>query len=332
MFKKILLISSLSMFNHSVFANETLCDKHDPESESPLLDKYHCKFSNYIFDKSISLDHFIGSPDEEIAMENNSYAILNIKQKFYSKSDNKTQVDLNLKVDLPYSEKKWKLFLDTNNTDFDSLVDKNRETHTTDANFIENANDTVGGLLFTDLDTDWKKKYRIGTKLNFPLNPFVKANFYHTTALNDNLTRYFEQEFFYYNEDGFGTNTNLNFYYKTKGDWVLQSNSAAQFLNDKGNNWELTQKISAWEQLTDRSTIKYSIGVSANSKPDLKVSNYWINAKWRYKLYKDWLYVKVIPEVSFREEFDYKPDYGLLLQFEMYFAKKKHMNRLTTQY
>jgi hypothetical protein len=337
MFKKIILISTFSMLNYAILANESEpiykpCDLQHTEDDNKFLDEYHCKFSNYIFNKSTSLDHFIGSPDEEILMENNSYAVLNIKQKFYSKSENKTQIDLNVKIDLPYSEKKWKLFLDTNNNDFDPLVDKNRESYTSNANFIENASDTVGGLLFTDLKNEWKKKYRIGTKLNFPLNPFIKANFYHTTSLNNKLTQYFEQEFFYYNEEGFGTNTNLNYYYQTDSNFIIQSNSAAQFLNDNDNNWELTQKFSAWEQLTDKSTIKYSIGISANSRPDLKVTNYWINAKWRHKLYKEWLYVKIIPEISFREEFDYKPDYGVLLQFEMFFAKNKYMNRLTTQY
>jgi hypothetical protein len=336
MLKKLILLSTFSMLSHSVLAEDVesldeICNQN-VKNNNVFIDKYHCKFSNYIFDKSKSLDHFIGSPDEELAMENNSYAVLNIKQKFYTKSENKNQIDLNIKIDLPYSEKKWKLFLDTNNNDLDPLADKNREAYTSNSNFIENANDTVGGLLFTDLKTEWKKKYRIGTKLNFPLNPFVKANFYHTNSLSDKLTQYFEQEFFYYNKEGFGTNTNLNYYYKTDNNLILQSNSAAQFLNDKNNNWELTQKFSIWEQLTDKSTIKYSIGVSANSEPNLDVENYWVNAKWRYKLYKEWLYFKVVPEVSFRKEFDYKPDYGVLLQFEIYFAKDKDIRRLTTQY
>jgi hypothetical protein len=296
------------------------------------IDTYHREITKYIQDKSVYLDKIVGDYDENSPIINNSYAILNIKQNFHSKSPNKLQVDLNLKIDLPYTKKTWKIFLDTSNTDFNSLEEKTRETFTSNSNFIKDSGGTTGGLIFADLTKDWKRKYRLGVRLDLPLDPFMKANFYHISKVGKDVTQYFDQEFFLYNGRGAGVKSRLDYFYKTQNNVVFQSNTSAQFLEKQNNNWELTQKFSRWERIGSRSTLKYSIGVSRNRNKINQSNNYWINTVFRQKIYKEWVFLKVIPEISFHSMNDYKPNYGIVFKLEVYFAKKKNLPRLTMEY
>jgi len=295
------------------------------------IDDYHSGITDYINEKTAYLDEIIGDFDQKSQKTNKSYAIFNIKQNLNSLDENKTQVDFKIKADLPYTKKKWKIFLDTNPTDFNSLEEKSKETFTEERRIIQSKNSSVGGFIFSDLKNDWKKSYRAGVRFGFPLDPFVKANFYNNKKITDNINQHFEQEFFLYSEKGLGLKTNLDYYLRTDG-LIYQSSSSTQYLANEKNELEIMQQFSRWSRLTDRTTLKYSVGVSAILNDEFRKNNYWVNARFRQKLYKDWLYLKVIPEVSFSKDYDYKPNYGLLLQIEMFFAKSKTLKKITRDY
>ena len=302
------------------------------EKTTETVENYHEGISEYINEKTESVDEFIGDYDEENPQINKTYAILKMRQNFNSIYDNENQIDFKFKAHLPYTEDKWNFFIDTNASDFNSLEEKIKETFTDNSSFSENSKSSIVGFIFDDLDHKWKRSYKFGVKFDFPLDPFVKFNIYNRKQLTENVDRYFEQEFFAYTQKGLGAKSNLDFTLKTDKDVVYQSNTSFQYLANDDNELEASQQFSQWQRLSSRGTLKHTIGFSAIWTDREIDNNYWINTRYRHRLYDDWLYGKVIPEVSFDKDYDYKPNYGIMFELEVFFAKAETLKYITNDY
>lgn len=299
------------------------------EKATEKVDEYHEEISDYITEKTEYFDEIVGNYDEGEYLVNNTYAILNIKQSFNSLYDNDNNIDFKFKAHLPYTEERWNFFLDTNASDFNSLEDKIKESFTDSTRFLDDSSDAIMGLIFDDIDSNWKKSYKLGVKLDFPLDPFVKFNIYNTKELTDNIDQRFNQEFFAYYHKGEGAKTNLDYILTTDNNSVYQSNSSFQYLNNDQDEFEFTQQFSRWDRLSEKGTLKSSIGMSSVWSDRKSNNNYWINTRYRHNLYDNWLYGKVIPEVSFNKEYDYEPNYGIMLELEIFFAKDEALKNIT---
>jgi hypothetical protein len=84
--------------------------------------------------------------------------------------------------------------------------------------------------------------------------------------------------------------------------------------------------------LNNKNSLKYQIGAIKEIEDSRDKVRYWTNVRWKHQLHKNWLFLKVIPEVSFSEDHDYSADYRILVQFEIFFGNKKGVNRGIRKY
>lgn len=327
--KKTLLSFLILSLSINTNAEETKLNQDSDQYSNEKIDEYHEDISDYINDKTELLDEIISNYEKEKIKTNKSYALLNVKQSVNSLYDNENKIDLKLKVHLPYTEDKWNFFLDTSTSDFDTLEDKIRETFVDDSDFSETTKSSLVGFIFDDLDHKWKRSYKFGVKFKFPLDPFFKINIYNKRNLTDNIEQYFNQEFFIYSVKGEGLKTNLDYTFTAEDQSIYSSNSSFQYLNNSENELEATQQFSKWNRVSSKGTLKHTIGFSGSWDDNGSHNNYWLNTRYRHLLYKDWLYGKVIPEISFDKDYDYKANYGILFQLEIFFAKQEALNEIT---
>lgn len=321
---KKICISILSLISTTTFAS-----LKDQTVEK--IDDYHNDISGYLNESTEYIDEIIGDYNEKETKINKSYAIINIKQDFNSVYNNENNIDFKFKAHLPYTEDKWNFFIDTNSSDFNSLEDKIKESFVDENSLVENARSSIAGFIFDDTDNKWKKRYRLGVKFDFPLDPFFKINIYNTRKVTESVEQYFNQEFFIYEKKGFGVKSNLNYTYVTENSHKYESNTYFQYLENDQNEIEASQQFSKWHRVNEKGTLKSTLGFSSNWTNDKIDNNYWVNTRYRHRLHDNWLYGKVIPEISFNKSYDYKPNYGILFQLELFFAKDNNIKEISNK-
>ncbi|MEI8592756.1 hypothetical protein [Photobacterium sp. Hal280] len=294
---------------------------------SGWLDETQTSLSDTITDMSTNIDQFLSLEDDEEPMVNESYLRIRIKPSYTHRDYFNFDSSVSLRMDLPHTEKDWKLIFETDPEDYGSLEDKERGL--VDTTRTENKGAIGGVRLESRQFGEWYADFDVGLKLRLPLDPFVRAQFRRVDRLVDGWTSLVRQEVFYYHRKGPGSVTSADFYYTLEPAelTILRIGSSAQFL-DNDHNWQFVNLAEVYDRISNRNLFTYSIGMSANSRPDLSVENAWLSFSWQRRLHKDWLYMKLTPTVNFQEEYDYKANPGLLAEIELYFTKNRQFNQL----
>ena len=85
---------------------------------------------------------------------------------------------------------------------------------------------------------------------------------------------------------------------------------------------ELLQQFLFFDRISDKHMMEYSTGVSVDPRNSDEMTNYWLSAAWHQKIYKNWLYLTITPQVDIPREYDYKINPGIRLELEAFFSKK----------
>ncbi len=290
------------------------------------MDETNDYLSELVLGFSEYIDHGLAKDDDEEAIVNRSYIKIKTLQTYSHRGLYESDESISVRVDLPHTEHNWKLILETDPDDYDNLESKQRGTSTGS----QTKEGAFGGVrLQGEQISQWKINFDIGVKLRFPIDPFTRAELYRVGKLSDDWTALFSQEFFYFKSKGLGSLTNLNFYYDVDelNGQIFKLGSSAQYLYDD-DEWELVHQATYFDRMNEKNLVEYSLGVSLLPYEEKEVSNYWLSASWIHKLYKNWLYLTVTPQLEFPREYDYKFNPGVFIELEAFFSKNRKLNRL----
>ncbi|KDM91704.1 hypothetical protein [Photobacterium galatheae] len=302
-------------------------DDEDDKLLPAWLDTTQTSVSETITDVSTDIDQFLSLNEEEEPMVNESYLRIRLKPYYTHRGDFEFDSSIALRMDLPHAEKDWKLIFETDPEDYESL--ENKERGIADTTGTENRGAIAGVRLESRKFSEWYADFDVGLKLRLPLDPFTRARFRRVDKLGAGWTSLVRQEFFYYHSKGPGTLTSADFYNALEPAelTILRVGASAQFLDDD-DNWQFVNLAEIYDRISNRNLFTYSIGLSANSRPNLSTENAWISFSWQRRLHKHWLYMKLTPSVNFQKEYDYKINPGILAEIELYFTKNRRFNQL----
>ena len=288
-------------------------------SQQSMTDSVHT-VGEYI-DQSLTKD------EDEAKLTNRSY--LRIRQRSIYSHRGKLENDFKVyfKLDLPHVKRDWKLILDSEPSDYDSLESKQRGIAS--GSKTQNGN-TVGGFRLQDAQFgNWSSDFDIGIKLKFPLDPFVKARLTRVDNVSESWTTQLEQELFYYHSKGFGSLSQLSGFYALTTDHknIFRTTTSAQYLQDD-DKWELVQQFNIYQRATERDLFEYSMGISADTDEMKEITNYWVSAEWKRRIYKHWLYLAARPQLEFPRDYNYHANLGIMIELEMFFSKNRKIDEL----
>ncbi|MCW8329296.1 hypothetical protein MD588_10810 [Photobacterium sp. SDRW27] len=291
------------------------------------IDDTQLSIADSIHEYGTSFDHFIGKNDDEAPIKNRSYLRIRFKNRYSHREYFESDASVYLKLDLPHTRKNWKLIIESDPDDFDRLEDKERGISDNSNSSLSGA---VGGVRLQDRKLgEWKTGFDIGLKLKLPLDPFTRADLHRVDQLSYNWTSRVKQEVFYYHSKGPGSLTSLDLYYALRENpaTILKISTSAQYL-DTDNDWEFVYQTEIFDRVDENNLFQYSLGVSADSAPHYSITNSWASVSWKHRLYKQWLYLTVTPELDFQDEFDYKINPGVMVEFELFFSSEGGIDRL----
>ncbi len=292
------------------------------------IDQTEAYLANSVHDFGRYLDHSLAKQEDEEALTNLSYLRLKLKSGYTHRGYFDADESVALRIDLPHLKKNWGLILETDLNDHDSLENKQRGLP--DQNAKRGLDGTIGGVrLLNEQWRHWRTDLDFGVKIKLPVDPFAKVKLRRVEPLSADWIVQFKQELFYYHSIGGGALTELNFYYSDNADLseIVKASSSAQYLYNK-DNWEVLFQLQYFDRINDKHLMEYSSGVTIEPNKNDEISNAWISAAWKQKIYKNWLYLYITPQVNAPREFNHKLNPGILMELEIFFSKHRKWDRL----
>ncbi|MGR6873009.1 hypothetical protein ACU6U9_12035 [Pseudomonas sp. HK3] len=83
---------------------------------------------------------------------------------------------------------------------------------------------------------------------------------------------------------------------------------------------ELDSSVSVFDELSSRSAMLYRLRVFGDTEKSTKLTNTVLSASYRRKIYKNYTFVELVPELAWPRENDFKVTPAITLQLEMIFG------------
>lgn len=282
------------------------------------LNAPHAWFSSRLGHMSRQIDSYFGSRDlyEEVS---GSYAEIKLDQQWIDSGSGETGADFRVKIDLPRTEQRFKLLLESAADELDPRSDdpataRRIDDESRDANLFAGLRgvlvDSVGLKLSTDA----------GIKVRTPPEAFGRARLRRSWSLGPWQLR-FKEGLFWFDTEGFGQTTELDLDRRLGDRLALRASTRYQWL-DETDGWELGHGVALYQILDSRNSLAYEVGFQAGNRPVLRAQQYRIGVRFRRRVHEDWLFLSLVPDIVWARDNGFGPEAGLALRLEVLFGER----------
>ncbi|MBA56515.1 MAG: hypothetical protein CMK89_18850 [Pseudomonadales bacterium] len=249
--------------------------------------------------------------------DNDTYLRLRVSQKWIEGGKFEPELDYKFRLDLPGTKKRYRLVL-TYQEDNEQTLEQ-RELSSERAG-PPSEQSLFAGLLRTlsDESGNWESKLSAGIKVKLPPDPFVRASGKRFISLGEHWEFEVGSYVEWFNSSGVHGATDLIFSRIVAERFLFQSSSLFDW-RQENDTLEYGQIFSLFQDLGPVDAIGYHMGAFGTSYSHSRINTYYISADYRRDLYKDWLYMNVVPELAFPREEDFSGVASITLSFEIFF-------------
>jgi len=308
-------------------------DVHAGEQDSDLpqwakedIEPFREQVGNWVDSTSRSIDSWIGTQDS-YAVENESYLRIGQELDWMEGEGLDNDFNLRYRIDLPTSEERLRLIIESDPEETQGTLaeqgsgrlandQRDRRTSTLGLDWLESR----------DKRDNWSNRVSAGVRLRLPLDPYVRFTSKRLWQLSDGPWRLeSNNRLSWFNNDGY--------YARTRWD-VGRPLSDAQHLRFITNvQWreeedmlEYSETAELNHRLNERSALRYSAIAIGESASHPRMTDYYLQTRYRRDVHKGVLFADAIPELHFQRETSYNPRWAMTLRLEMYFQKQLAKN------
>ena len=251
--------------------------------------------------------------------ENDSEMRLETKQTWRAEGEIESDVRLRIRVDLPNTEKKLKLFF---SSDEESSVEERVRSVSTGERIKRE--DSVSGLEFSPDDSKrkWRRKFSGGVRLRSSLVPYVKFQIKREWGEEegDSWFHVLRQKVEYFDDDGWGTSSEFTSSHPVGDVFIFSVWLEADF-EDQLNFFEYANVYTLTQVVSERSAVHYRFGALGASQPVPRVNGVFYGLSWQYQLYEDWIFLGLSPEVFYPRELNWSAEPSITAKLEIFFTE-----------
>ncbi|MEQ1526867.1 MAG: hypothetical protein ABL911_09010 [Gallionella sp.] len=325
-----LLLSCTLLFSSASFAAEqpvlpppTDSTTNQPTDLPSLLSypfTYVDEERDFLSEKFVSLTRSLDSffaDDRNYQESNNSLVQLDLVRVAGYGGDRKFVLSGRAKLDLPSTQKRFHLLLETNPDK--NVTGEAVQNQTTPVNKVvapESYSAAVRYEKAKEQEKPWHLSSDLGVKFQgIHINPFARARGSYAVTVNDWRVKAAETVF-WFNTIGAGETTQLDVERILSEPMLFRATSNATWLNDK-QNFDLRQDFSIYQNLNERSALLYQASMIGVSNPQWQLNAYVALVQYRYRLHKQWVFLEVSPQVHFPKADNFKANPALYFRLEM---------------
>ncbi len=297
-------------------------DSDLPEWAEERIEPFRESVGNWVDNTSRRIDGFFGT-DEHMQVNNESYLRFGQEIDWMEGDGTRGDTTLRYRIDLPTSEDRLRLVIESDPEESQGTLEEQGSGRL--ANDQRDRRSSTLGLDWLesrDKRENWSNRVGAGVRLRLPLDPYVRF-------------------------------TSERLWQLGEGPWQLESNNRVSWFNNEGysarTRWDVGRPLSErrhlrfittvqWREEEDkleysevaeinhrinrRSALRYSAIAIGESASNPRMTNYYLQTRYRRDLHKGILFADVIPELHFPRDVSYDPRWAMTLRLEMYFQRK----------
>ena len=265
------------------------------------------------------LDGFFAG-NEAIENTNESFLKLALKATQSKNGHSELRPIIKFRLDLPALQKRLKLVFESEPAETQSLEELNR-SRTSDQD--EKVRDTAIGAveLKTKPSHRWNASTSVGTKIRLPIDTFWRTKGNYRWQISERWSLNLRESLYYFHLDGWGETTQLTFE-RDSDHYVFRSKLEAKYLHEQ-RKMEFAQVFSLLKELSPIRAISYQLGILGENKPEVQTTAYFVNTTYRRKLYSNWLFYEMTPELLFPRDESFKLSPSITAKIEIVFSSQQ---------
>lgn len=217
------------------------------------------------------------------------------------------QYGLSVKLVLPNTDEHLNLLLESTESD-----EEDRESNP--INTVENVEYSTALRYIFEETERWKVNFDTGIRWGLPTDPFSRLRF-RRFAYFDDFRIKATQNFFWSGMEGFGEETKVELNQPLNIDRIIRYSAGAEYLLDDGF-FSLKYGVTLFHELNSSEILAYYFRASGDTIEEPTFNNYGVGLRYRRKVYQDWMFVEVNPELETQGETEYDITPIIMFRFE----------------
>ena len=260
-----------------------------------------------------SIDSFFA--DDNVFQEATaSYVRITLDTVFKKNGEMGFAGDLKVKLDLPRTKKRLKLLIES-----DPQSETKDDLENIPKQVAEEKNYFISLEREVNKQGRWDVRPALGIKARIPPDPFVRLRAIRYFDLDSWLLRV-SANAFWFNSTGFGANSTFDFDHALSKTMLARSSTTYSW-EEQDLFRRLEQVFSIYQNLDERQSLVYQVGLDATDEFDWNVEDYYARIRYRKDIHKHWLFAEISPQYTFLREMDYQPDRSITFRLEVVFGK-----------
>ena len=214
---------------------------------------------------------------------------------------------ISIKLVLPNTDEHFKLL-------FQSSEDEEAERESNPINTVEKVEYSTA-LRYVFQETErWKVNFDTGIRWGLPPDPFSRLRFRRYSYFNDFKIQA-TQALFWSGSDGFGEESKIELQQPLNIDRLIRYSAGAKYLlND--DYFKLKYGVTLFHELNSSEILAYYYRAGGDTISNMTFNSYGVGVRYRRKVYQDWMFVEVNPELETQSENEYDITPIIMFRFE----------------
>jgi hypothetical protein len=197
--------------------------------------------------------------------------------------------------------------------DFDAAVD-------------EDVNEPAIGLQFFGKEREkWGSSLSVGLKFN-EFAGFVGPRFRYNTKWSERSSFRFIQKILWQTNNEWQLRSRFDFNFAVNERFFFRQMFDARWRGEYSDEEGYRTRVSSilTRRLPNSAGLQSEATMIFHTEPDLHVNEYIVALRYRKRVWRDWFYYEIVPQLAWEKEFDYRTNPGIRLRFEVFYGADKN--------
>ena len=296
-------------------------DSDLPDWAEERVEPFRANVGNWVDNTSRNIDAFFGG-GESATVNNESYLRLGQEIDWMEGDGTSGDISVRYRIDLPTTEERLRLVIESDPEESQgTLTDQGSGRLYNDQRDRSTSTFGLDWLESRDKRENWSNRIGAGIRLRMPLDPYVRFTSERLWDIGDGP---WQLESFnrvsWFNNDGCSARTTWDMGRPLSENRHLRFITTVQWREEE-DTLEYSEVAELNQRLNDRSAMRYSAIAIGESASNPRMTNYYLQTRYRRDLHKGILFGDVIPELHFQREDSYDPRWAMTVRLEMYFQR-----------
>lgn len=304
----------------STYAEEE--DSDLPEWAEEQVEPLRAQVGNWVDNTSRNIDSFFGG-DESNSVNNESYLRLGQEIDWMEGGGTSGDVSIRYRIDLPTTEERLRLIIESDPEESQgTLADQGSGRLYNDQRDRRSSTLGLDWLERRDKRERWSNRIGAGIRLRVPLDPYVRLTSERLWGIGEGPWQLeSSNRLSWFNNEGYSARTRWDMGRPLSENRHLRFITTVQWREEE-DTLEYSEIAELNQRLNSRSAMRYSAIALGESASNPRMTNYYLQTRYRRDIHKGILFADVIPELHFQREVDYDPRWAMTLRLEMYFQRE----------